>query len=221
MKKMTLFRWRQISSGFGIILLIMAWCVITWHDTVTAVSTPDNKQSIASQTNNNGATDLFIPLLFNCAAFTNRMTITDTGSFAEADVYFHTPTSCSAPIPAESELTITGTTTLSTSDNLDIWILAYAPNQRFYPQSSDACNGEIIQIKPDGTWQVKGFLGSKGGDPEKFELIAIVTDKATSTVFSNKLEDDCHTQNYTGYSSAELATYNMTEKMFVVVQTID
>jgi len=134
-------------------------------------------------------------------------------------IEFLLPADCTMGIPAESSLLVGGTYT-GTAPGQVIWVLAYAPNLLYYPQSPNACEGEP-PYQEDGSWQTPAYLGLKGGDPEWFDIVVIVTNKETSDFLSLNLKQNCRKEEFPGYTAVQLEQLSLTEKIAIRVQTTD
>jgi hypothetical protein len=85
----------------------------------------------------------------------------------------------------------------------DIWVLLYALNGRWYPQSSDACSGMHTQ-KADGQWQVQAYFGGAGNVSEPFDIVVVLADQRASAALDAKQRQWCAENNYPGWLTIEL-----------------
>lgn len=70
-----------------------------------------------------------------------------------------------------------------------VWVLAYTTEGRWFPQSSDACNG-VHTIARNGQWQVTGnFHGGKANEP--FDIVAVVADPAAGAFLDQTQREWC------------------------------
>lgn len=163
---------------------------------------------------------VFLPIVVKppCPYQSTRSPLQGTANFA-GEVEIKTPGNCMTGLPPETPIITSGTYT-GTSDNITLWVLAYAPNTRYYPQSPNACVGEPpYQI--GGVWQVPVYLGQPGGGPEWFDLVVILADEAANQFLSNLLKQGCQSGSYTGIVAAQLNQLAITEKGVISVQTVD
>jgi hypothetical protein len=101
-----------------------------------------------------------------------------------------------------------------------VWVLVYAQNGLYYPQSPNAC---AVPAPPPnqggGSWNVDSYLGLQANpEPEWFDIVVVVTDQATSDFLSNWLDTGCP-NNFSGIDRAVLSQMNITEKAFITVRT--
>jgi hypothetical protein len=85
----------------------------------------------------------------------------------------------------------------------DIWVLVYATNGRWYPQSSNACAGEPAR-KADGTWQVDASFGGPLNAGEPFDIVAVLADTQASAFFRDTQRQWCQNQAYPGLLTIDL-----------------
>ena len=132
-------------------------------------------------------------------------------------VTFRNPPHCTTGWPSGTMIPANGD-----YSNIEIYtlcILAYGADSLYYPQSPNACVGAPPN-QESGAWNVPLYLGIPGGSPEWFDLVAIVADVTASQFISNWLENGCEDE-YTGIPAIMFASYNITEKAAISVQTID
>ncbi|MCB9006519.1 MAG: VWA domain-containing protein [Ardenticatenaceae bacterium] len=143
----------------------------------------------------------------NTAAFGGTVTITSH-------------THCQTGLIAQSEITLSGTYS-NLPPNSSLWILAYPPNQLYYPQSPNACQGTVVSLS-GGTWSVPIYLGANDGTPEWIDVVAYVVDNATSQFLSNWLvtQPACNdSEGFNGIEPSTLMNQTLTEKMYITVYT--
>ena len=70
-----------------------------------------------------------------------------------------------------------------------IWLLVYTTWGKWFPQSSDPCNG-VHAVVENNRWQVTGSFKS-GEANEPFEVVAVVADKAAGDFFDRKQREWC------------------------------
>jgi len=80
-----------------------------------------------------------------------------------------------------------------TSD--DIWVLVYPTFGRWYPQSSNACDGVHTQ-QDAGTWEVPALFGNDPGAP--FDLIVVTANAEASAAFDRWQRTWCQSGFYRG-----------------------
>ena len=83
-------------------------------------------------------------------------------------------------------------------DNLDLWILSYPPDMKYYPQSPNACM-QLPVSRSSERWNVNMYLG-RPGIPEQFDLVAVLADAQASQAFKDYLKKGCDTGSYVGFS---------------------
>jgi hypothetical protein len=101
-----------------------------------------------------------------------------------------------------------------------VWLLAYAPDGLYYPQSPDACEREP-PIQGGGDWFVPLYLGEEGGPPQWFDIVVVITDKDTSDFLGEWVKEGCDRGKYHGIAPEVLERKGLTEKDSIVVQTRD
>jgi hypothetical protein len=84
-----------------------------------------------------------------------------------------------------------------------IWVLVYAPDGRYYPQSTNACEG-ISTIQLDGLWEAKIGLGGDGDVGESFDIIVVLANEDAHATFEARQQGGCETKEYPGYLFIEL-----------------
>jgi hypothetical protein len=162
---------------------------------------------------------IFLPIVLKpCPCQSTRPPLHGTVNFA-GEVEILTPPDCTTGIRAETRILVPGTYT-GTLPSVTLWVLAYAPNDLYYPQSPNACEGEP-PYQEGGDWQVPVYLGEKGGDPECFDIVVILTDQEASQFLSDWVQQGCQAGQYEGILAATLNKKAITEKSYITVQTRD
>jgi len=107
-----------------------------------------------------------------------------------------TPEDCTPDLPT-GHSTARGTYSENLEDR-EIWILAYASDRKYYPQSSDACQA-LPAMAADGQWETTLFFGGAGERPD---IVATVADpdSEASQVFEDWLRTGCATGAFPGFS---------------------
>jgi len=137
------------------------------------------------------------------------------------EVAINGPKDCAIGLSADGHIIVTGTYE-GIPDNVDIWLLLYAPHALYYPQSPAACQGAKMS-RADGKWQVPIFFGTKDGEPDQFDIVIVLADQMSSQSFIDWGLDGCikNWQGHPGFSAHELEEMNITEKAYITVQTAD
>jgi hypothetical protein len=152
-----------------------------------------------------------------CPSF--RPPLKGTADFA-GDVEIMTPDNCTTGLPTETFIDVGGTYKDIPAD-VDIWLLVYTPFQLYFPQSPNSCEGMKMDWE-DGVWHGPVTLGQKGGEPERFDIVVVLTDQETSQFFSEWHRQGCaNGHNYPGIPADELGQRGIIEKAFITVQTQD
>jgi hypothetical protein len=85
-----------------------------------------------------------------------------------------------------------------------IWVLVYATDGRWYPQSPDACRGKPAS-KANGQWKTPSVFGAKNANiDEPFDTLAVLADAQASRFFSTTLVQWCKMNRYPGLVTIEL-----------------
>lgn len=90
----------------------------------------------------------------------------------------------------------------------DIWVLEYASNGRWYPQSIDSCKG-ISTIKLGDQWQGAMTFGGESGNP--FDIIVVSATPEASKILSDFQKSCCENKSYPGLLTVQLPK-GLTEK---------
>lgn len=98
-------------------------------------------------------------------------------------------------------LTVSGTYTSDVTDH--IWVLVYAPDGRYYPQSTNACEG-ISTIPGDGLWEARINVGGDGDAGKPFDIIVVLADEDAHAIFEARQQRGCATGEYPGYLFIQL-----------------
>ncbi|MCP5099633.1 MAG: hypothetical protein GY943_29110 [Chloroflexi bacterium] len=93
---------------------------------------------------------------------------------------------------------------LAAEEIAHLWVLAYTPDGRYYPQTVDACSDTHVSTTESGRWQVRAQLGNENDAERVFELLAVLVDEETHLELLDYLANGCETGNYPGYLSIEL-----------------
>ncbi|MBM3187214.1 MAG: hypothetical protein FJZ90_00650, partial [Chloroflexi bacterium] len=90
-------------------------------------------------------------------------------------------------------------------DDLDIWVLVYAPNGRYYPQLDEdpECDGEPPPSCSNGTWGVTTYLGETGQSTQ-FDIVCVVADQSASRFFMDRMIQWCRARSWPGLRPYEL-----------------
>lgn len=97
-------------------------------------------------------------------------------------------------------LTVSGTYTDVTDH---IWVLVYAPDGRYYPQSTNACEG-ISTIQGGGLWEARINLGGDGDVGRPFDIIVVLVNEDVHAFFEARQEEGCRTGSFPGLLFIEL-----------------
>ena len=123
---------------------------------------------------------------------------------------------CSTNILPEAPIPLAGTYSNIPPDTV-IWILAYAPDGFYYPQSPNPCGKAPPPNQRDGIWDVDIYLGKTSNKQESFDIVVVLADQFASDYLSSWLVNTCPT--FGGIDPATLAVMNITEKAFITVWT--
>ena len=215
--------WRRIALSLALasLLGILVHVTLTGHSAAAANECPDPGNSDRSEVllADTGAYTTYLPFIsWECPYQSNRPPLQGTASFP-GEVKFRTPRNCTTDLEAESRVDATGTYTRTPTDTI-VWVLAYSPEDLYYPQSPNACVGKPPE-QIGGWWQVPLYLGKTGGPPEWFDIVVILTDEGTSQWLGEWLVEGCQNGEYEGISASLLNLMAITEKGHIVVQTAD
>jgi hypothetical protein len=215
--------WRGIALSLTLACLfgMLVYVAITGLSTVIADDLPNRLDSDPPPALLDGtdAYTNYLPIVLHmCEYQSTRPPLQGTVSFPGAAEIL-TPLNCTTGVTAESHLDATGTYT-GTPANVIIWVLAYSPEDLYYPQSPDACAGEP-PTQVGGYWQVPLYLGEEGGPPEWFDIVVILTDQDASQFLGNWVKEGCQRGEYEGIFADLLNVMAITEKGYIVVQTTD
>jgi len=134
--------------------------------------------------------------------------------YRDADRFGSAPEISSADLPGEVSLTNVADDDLvpwqknidgNCSPDLegDIWVLVYAPNGRWYPQSTNPCGGVHVR-KAGQRWRVLGTFGGYGNVGEAFDVVVVLASDTASEFFDAKQREWCKANNYPGILTVEL-----------------
>jgi len=84
-----------------------------------------------------------------------------------------------------------------------IWLLIYASNGRWYPQSYDACKGIHVH-KAKGLWDVLATFGGPGNGGHPFDIVVVLADANASSALDAKQREWCKNNDYRGWLTIEL-----------------
>jgi hypothetical protein len=91
-----------------------------------------------------------------------------------------------------------------TSDVTDhIWVLVYAPDGRYYVQSTNACEG-ISTIQESNLWQARISLGGEQDAGKRFDIVVTLADEVAHQIFEVRQAEGCRTGHFAGMFSIEL-----------------
>lgn len=210
----------QIGLAFAIPILILMFI-----RTIMQVEQPPAPASVHAysetsviQTSEGVTLSTYLPLMAKCFIGLPHMPISTTTSFM-GSIAITYPTECTVPQLAGEPIVVEGTYD-SIDDGLDIWVLVHVHNNdRFYPQSDDACAGQVIAQNGD-TWDVTAYLGALGDSAEWFDIVVVLADAGGTAAFQHKLQEGC-SGSFTGMSRAEVEALPITEMDYVPIRTRD
>lgn len=84
-----------------------------------------------------------------------------------------------------------------------IWVLVYAVNGRWYPQSANACNNVHAQME-GGAWQALAGFGGPTNGGEAFDVVVLLADADAHAALAAQQQQWCAANNYAGYLTLEL-----------------
>lgn len=93
--------------------------------------------------------------------------------------------------------------TYSSDATSALWVLIYATNGRWYPQSKDACHHQGTQ-RANGEWQVPAIFGRDQNSGEPFDIVALLATPQADAAFDQKQKEWCDANNYPGWLTIEL-----------------
>jgi hypothetical protein len=82
-----------------------------------------------------------------------------------------------------------------------IWVLVYPTFARWYPQSTNACDG-VHTIKADGSWEVPTLFGNDPGAP--FDVVVVAANAEASAAFDEWQRTWCRAGFYRGLMTMDL-----------------
>ena len=84
-----------------------------------------------------------------------------------------------------------------------VWVLVYAVNGRWYPQSMNACAG-VPAAMENGAWQVQAGFGGTANVGEPFDVVLVLADAGAHQFFDQTLRGWCRAQHFPGLLTLEL-----------------
>ncbi len=100
------------------------------------------------------------------------------------------------------ELVLRGTFTDDVTNN--IWVLVYAPNGLWYPQSTDACKGQHTEMGSGGQWSVRATFGGDKDVGQPYYIAVVLADAQASTFFDQRQRSWCANKLYPGLLTLDL-----------------
>ena len=97
-------------------------------------------------------------------------------------------------------LTVSG---IYTDVTAHIWVLTYAPDGHYYPQSTNACEG-ISTIQSDGLWEARITVGGDGDVGKPFDIIVVQANEDAHKIFKEREQIGCETGHFPGYLFIQL-----------------
>jgi hypothetical protein len=215
--------WRGIALSLALasLLGILVYVTLAGPSTAAADNFPGrgNGDPILTLLSDTDEYTSYLPFVSKpCPYQSIRPPLQGTANFPGV-VEILTPLNCTTGVTAESRLDATGTYT-GTPANVILWVLAYSPEGLYYPQSPNAREGKP-PLQVGGYWQVPLYLGKKGGPPEWFDIVVILTDEAVSQWLGDWVKEGYQNGEYEGISADLLNLMAITEKRYIVVQTAD
>lgn len=220
MKRKWRFASLTVLSGILLFLLMLSALTQVGHATNGKGPNLEEAQSVSLsiQAAKPITSEIYIPVITRCYHDSDRAPLQNTGNFSGTATIYN-PTSCTHPIYAETPIIVDGTASLA--PDIDLWIMVYAHgNDRYYPQSDNACAAEKIEVDPFGRWQVVVYLGVAGGPPELFDVVAILTDADGTQTLEDILIEDCN-YGFDGMSIPEVEALPVTEVHATTLRTVD
>ncbi|MCL4295855.1 MAG: hypothetical protein KJ077_09020 [Anaerolineae bacterium] len=111
-------------------------------------------------------------------------------------------------------LVVSGTYSEEVTDH--IWVMVYAPDGRYYPQSANACEG-ISTTQTVGFWESRINIGADSDIGKPFDIIVALVNEDVHTIFERRQEEGCRTGSFPGYLFIELP-HGIDEKASVSVR---
>ena len=106
--------------------------------------------------------------------------------------------------------------TINEDVDAPLWVFVYAPNGRYYLQSTNACDG-IHTVRAGGQWQVKVNLGNVNDVGKRFEIVAALVSEETDALFAVQQANGCQTGEFPGFLSIEMPE-GVDEKAVITVE---
>jgi hypothetical protein len=121
-----------------------------------------------------------------------------TGPPVEEQAYIASTHNCTDDLPIDTLFPLSGTYTGDLTGK-ELWILAYTPNLRYFPQAADICANQSTPLAA-GQWRETIRLGGPGSPSEIYHVVAVVADSGSpaSQAFHNYLETGCEEGTYEG-----------------------
>lgn len=214
-------RFTKIGFAFALPILLLVLLKTTLQIPQLAdLSNVVQAQTQSSTIEATGGISLFtyLPMVTKCFIGLPHPPISTTTNFA-ADVEITYPTECTAAQLAGEPIVVEGTYDNITG-GLDIWVLVRVhSNDRFYPQSDNACAGTKI-TQNNQAWNVTAYLGAPGDPGEWFDLVAVLTDAAGTAEFVKELQSGCN-GSFDGIAREDIEKLNITEVDYVPIRTRD
>ena len=215
--------WRGIALSLALasLLGILVHVTLAGLSTAAADNFPSrgNGDPVSALLSDTDEYTTYLPFISRpCPYQSTRPLLQGTTSLL-GEVEILTPTNCTTGLHTETSYDAFGTCG-EIPDGVDIWLLVYPPNEQYYPQSPDASKG-WPPFCAGGYWQVPVYLGEKGGPSEWFDIVAILADQEASQFLSDWVREGCERGEYWGISPDLLERMAVTEKSYVVVQTVD
>jgi hypothetical protein len=137
------------------------------------------------------------------------------GPSVDAEVRITSMEHCADNLPTATSIPLAGTYSGDLT-NKEIWVLVYAPDLKYYPQSTDAC-ANISTPFTNGKWSEIIRLGRESV-PEVFIIVTVVTNigSPASEAFHNYLTVGCKSGSYQGLT---LIPSGATELDSIIVHT--
>lgn len=132
-------------------------------------------------------------------------------------VIINTPENCSSGIAPQTPIFTSGIYS-NIPEGTTIWVLIYAPDGLYYPQSPNSCAGAPPPNQAEGSWNVDSYFGLTGDQPKQYDVVVVLADQAASDFLSNRLASSCP-NNFRGIDPSILSSLNITEKVFITIQT--
>lgn len=100
--------------------------------------------------------------------------------------------------------------------DVDLWVLVFAKNNLYYPQSDNAAVG-LRTLKDGSRWRARVYLGAPESGAEKFDVVLVLANREASAFIGDKLKAWASAGNYPGLAPAELPK-GLTETQRITVR---